>query len=116
ATEVTRGSEFGVFANAEAVRFLRVEQELSRGELAKLEELVRGWGAKGLASIVFRADGEIGSPIAKFLSPELLDTLRRPGTTLLFGAGEPAEVSRILGFLRLHLGRELGLIDETAWR
>jgi len=116
ATGLTRGSEFGVFANAAAVRYLRVDGELSRGELAKLEELVRGWGAKGLAYIVFRADGELGSPIAKFLSPEVLDALARPGTTVLFGAGEGAEVSRILGFLRLHLGRELGLIDETAWR
>jgi aspartyl-tRNA synthetase len=116
ATALTRGSEFGVFANAAAVRYLRVDGELSRGELTKLEELVRGWGAKGLAYIVFRADGEVGSPIAKFLSPEVLDTLARPGTTVLFGAGEGAEVSRILGFLRLHLGRELGLIDEAAWR
>jgi aspartyl-tRNA synthetase len=46
----------------------------------------------------------------------VLTVLRRPGTTLLFVADEPREVSRILGFLRLHLGRELGLIDETAWR
>jgi aspartyl-tRNA synthetase len=116
ATELTRGSEFGVFASAAAVRFLRVERELSRGEIAKLEELVKGWGARGLASIVFRADGEVSSPIAKFLSQDLLATLARPGTTLLFGAGEPAEVARILGFLRLHLGRELGPVDESAWR
>ena len=116
ATELTRGSEFGVFASAAAVRFLRVERELSRGEIAKLEELVKGWGARGLASIVFRADGEVSSPIAKFLSQDLLATLARPGTTLLFGAGEPTEVARILGFLRLHLGRELGLVDESAWR
>jgi aspartyl-tRNA synthetase len=116
ATELTRGSEFGVFANAAAVRYLRVDQELSRGEIAKLEELVKGWGAKGLASIVFRSDGEVSSPIAKYLAPALLTALGRPGTTLLFGAGAPGEVSRILGFLRLHLGRELGLVDETAWR
>jgi aspartyl-tRNA synthetase len=116
ATELTRGSEFGVFANAPAVRFLRVERELSRGEIAKLEELAKGWGASGLASIVFRADGDVSSPIAKFLSADLLSALERPGTTLLFGAGEPGEVARILGFLRLHLGRELGLIDESAWR
>jgi aspartyl-tRNA synthetase len=116
ATALTRGSEFGVFANAEAVRFLRVSRELSRGDVQKLEELAKGWGAKGLAYIVFRADGEVSSPIAKFLSPATLDALREPGTTALFGAGDAPEVSRILGFLRLHLGRELGLIDETAWR
>ena len=45
----TRGSEFGVFAGAEAVRFLRVPQELSRGELAELEEVAKERGAKGLA-------------------------------------------------------------------
>ena len=78
ATELTRGSEFGVFANAQAVRFLRVERELSRGEIAKLEELVKGWGARGLASIVFRADGDVSSPIAKFLSADLLSDARTP--------------------------------------
>ncbi|HST16705.1 MAG TPA: aspartate--tRNA ligase [Gaiellaceae bacterium] len=116
ATELTRESEFGVFANAETVRYLRVERELSRGEIAKLEEVAKGWGAKGLASIVFRADGEPPAGIAKFLSPAVLAAVGRPGTTVLFGAGDRAEVSRILGFLRLHLGRELGLVDETAWR
>ena len=30
ATEATRGSEFGVFAGAEAVRFLRVPREFPR--------------------------------------------------------------------------------------
>jgi aspartyl-tRNA synthetase len=116
ATALTRGSEFGVFANAKAVRYLSAPKELSRGEIAKLEEVAKGWGAKGLAWIVFRADGEVSSPIAKFLSPEVIEALRVPGTTALFGAGEPAEVSRILGFLRLHLGRELGLVDESLWR
>ena len=39
-----------------------------------------------------------------------------PATTVLFAADEPAMVSRVLGALRLHLGRELGLIDRDAWR
>jgi aspartyl-tRNA synthetase len=116
ATELTRGSEFGVFANAGAVRYLRVDKELSRGDITKLEETAKGWGARGLAYLVFATAGEVRSPIAKFLSEDVLTVLRRPGTTLLFVADEPREVSRILGFLRLHLGRELGLIDETAWR
>jgi aspartyl-tRNA synthetase len=116
ATEATRGSEFGVFANAGAVRYLRVPKELSRGEITKLEDTAKGWGAKGLAYIVFRADGEVSSPIAKFLAPELLESLREAGTTALYVADEPREVSRILGFLRLHLARELGLVDEGAWK
>jgi aspartyl-tRNA synthetase len=116
ATELTRGSEFGVFANAKAVRYLSVPKELSRGDVQKLEELAKGWGAKGLAYVVFRADGEVSSPIAKFLSPEVLDALREAGTTALFAADEPAEVSRVLGFLRLHLGRELDLVDQNAWK
>jgi aspartyl-tRNA synthetase len=117
ATEVTRGSQFGVFAGAESVRFLRVPRELSRGELAKLEEIAKDWGAKGLAYLIYRADGEIASPIAKFLGDAELEHFRgEPGSTVLFAADERAMVSRVLGALRLHLGRELGLIDPNAWR
>ncbi len=115
ASDVTRDSQFGVFAGAAAVRFLRVPRELSRGDLAKLEEVAKQWGGKGLAYLVYRQDGEVASPIAKFLGEDELARFRSdPGTTVLFGADEPAMVSRVLGALRLHLGRELGLIDAQA--
>jgi aspartyl-tRNA synthetase len=115
ATELTRGSDFGVFANAPCVRYLRVPQEYSRAQLERLEEVAKEWGAKGLAYLVFET-GEVRSPIAKFLSEEELAAFRsEPGSTVLFGADEPAVVSRVLGQLRLHLARELGLIDEEAW-
>ncbi len=117
ATDSTRGSQFGVFAKAPAVRFLRVPQEFSRAELAKLEEVAKQWGAKGLAYLVYREDGEVSSPIAKFLGEAELARFRsEPGTTVLFGADEPSMVARVLGALRLHLGRELGLIDTKAQR
>ena len=117
ATELTRGSEFGVFANAPAVRYLSVPRAFSRGELAKLEESAKQWGARGLAYLVVDEGGEVKSPIAKFLSEEELAVFTgQPGSTTLFGAGEPAEVARVLGQLRLQLGDALGLIDTEAWR
>jgi aspartyl-tRNA synthetase len=116
-TSETRGSEFKVFADAPAVRFLTVPRELSRAELAKLEEVAREWGAKGLAYLVCGEDGEVRSPIAKFLSEDELAAVgAEPRSTVLFGADEPARVARVLGALRLHLGRELDLIDETVWK
>ena len=115
ATEATRGSEFGVFAGAGAVRFLRVPKAFSRGELAKLEELAKEWGAKGLAYLVFDG-GEIRSPTAKFLSEsELAAFAGADGETLLFAADAWPTTSRVLGALRLHLAGELGLIDESAF-
>jgi aspartyl-tRNA synthetase len=117
ATELTRGSEFGVFAKAPAVRCIRVPQEFSRADLEKLEGIAKEWGAKGLAYLVFDGEGEVRSPIAKFLSQDELDHFRsEPSTTVLFGADEPPMVARVLGALRLHLGRELDLINHEAWR
>ena len=114
ATEVTRGSQFGVFAGAPAVRYVTVPQAFSRAELARLEEVAKGFGAKGLAYVVFAEDGDVRSPIAKFLSEPELDAVRAdPGSTVLFGADEPAVTERVLGALRLHVGRELDLVDET---
>jgi aspartyl-tRNA synthetase len=120
ATEATRGSEFGVFANAPVVRFLRAPREFSRAELQRLEEFAKEWGAKGLAYLVHGGDGEVRSPIAKFLSERELEAFRgEPGTTALFAADTTAGVERVLGALRGHLGAELGLIDESrdefAW-
>ena len=117
ATELTRGSEFGVFAHAPCVRFLRVPQAFSRAELDRLEAVAKEWGAKGLAYLVYDEEGEVRSPIAKFLSEGELEQFRsEPATTVLFVADEPAKVARVLGALRLHLGRELELIDRDAWR
>jgi aspartyl-tRNA synthetase len=116
-TEVTRGSEFGVFANAPCVRFLRVPQELSRAQIDSFEGVAKEWGAKGLAYLVYDENGEVRSPIAKFLSERELEAFRaEPASTLLFGADEPHMVARVLGALRLHIGRDLGLIDEAAWK
>jgi len=113
ATDVTRGSEFGVFANAPCVRFLVAPKAFSRGELTRLEELAKEWGAEGLAYLIVDKSREVRSPIAKFLSDRELAAFRTdPGSTVLFGAAEPDAVARVLGLLRLHLGQELGLIDE----
>jgi aspartyl-tRNA synthetase len=114
ATEITRGSEFGVFANAAAVRFVVAPKAFSRAELGRLEELAKEWGAKGLAYLVHDENGEVRSPIAKFLSERELEAFRaEPGSTVLFAADEPRATARVLGLLRLHLGHELGLVDET---
>jgi len=113
ATEVTRESQFGVFAGAEAVRFLRVPRTYSRADLAALEDVAKERGAKGLAYLVRDQEtGELRSPIAKFLSETELEALRvEPGQTLLFCADDWPTTSTVLGHLRLHLGRELGLVD-----
>ena len=115
-TEATRGSEFGVFAGAPAVRALRVPRTFSRAELAALEEIAKEWGAKGLAYLVRDEGGELRSPIAKFLTDEELAAIGPdPGETVLFAADAWDLTSRVLGHLRLHLGRELGLVDESSF-
>jgi aspartyl-tRNA synthetase len=117
ATEATRGSEFGVFAGAETVRFLRVPRTYSRAEIAALEEIAKERGAKGLAYLSRDAEtGELRSPIAKFLSEAEVEALAPvAGETLLFAADAWDTTSRVLGHLRLHLGRELGLLDDDVF-
>jgi aspartyl-tRNA synthetase len=113
ATGVTRDSGFGVFAGAPCVRFLVAPRPFSRAELARLEEVAKEWGAKGLAYLVVDESGEVRSPIAKFLSDRELASFHAPrGSTVLFAAGEEPLVARVLGGLRVHLGRELDLAPD----
>jgi aspartyl-tRNA synthetase len=116
ATASTRGSGFGVFANADAVRFIVAPREFSRSELQDLEAFAKQWGAKGLAYLVAGQDGELRSPIAKFLSEQELEQVKPPpGSTTLFAADTWETTSRVLSALRLHLGAELGLIDRNRF-
>jgi aspartyl-tRNA synthetase len=111
ATELTRSSGFGVFANAPTVRYLVAPRPFSRAELGRLEEIAKEWGAKGLAYLV-NDGGELRSPIAKFLSEDELRALQPDaGSTALFVADDEAVVARVLGGLRIHLARELDLAE-----
>jgi aspartyl-tRNA synthetase len=106
ATEVTRGSKFAVFAKAPCVRYIVVPRTFSRSEHARLEEIAKEWGAKGLAQL---------GQISKFLSEgELASFGVEEGSTALFVADEEPTVARVLGGLRTHLGRELGLTETGA--
>jgi aspartyl-tRNA synthetase len=87
------------------------------GDLFKEAE---GAGAKGLAYIRVRADGEIdtiGAIKDNLTAEQKQELLRRtgakPGHLLLFGAGATNVVNKTLDRLRQVIGRELELIDPT---
>ncbi len=105
ATEITRGSGFGVFKNASCVRYLVVPKTFSRSEHERLEGFAKEWGAKGLAML---------SQISKFLSEaELASFGVAEGETAFFVADEQETVEKVLGLLRLELANELDLIPDT---
>ena len=114
ATEATRGSEFGVFGGAEAVRFLRVPQAFSRAELARLEEVAKEWGAKGLAYVVARRGR--GGALADRQVPVRGRARRARACSRARRCSSPPTAGRrrraCSRALRLQLGRELGLIDD----
>jgi aspartyl-tRNA synthetase len=96
------------------VRYIVAPKAFSRGELQRLEEFAKEWGAKGLAYLVFDESGEVRSPISKFLSERELEAFQSPpGSTVLFAADSTPMVERVLGALRLQLGQQLELVDES---
>jgi aspartyl-tRNA synthetase len=118
---------FRPFADAVAsggqVKAIKVQgkaEAFSRKMIDDLTEFVKGFGAKGLTPFRMTAGG-LQSPVAKFLGPEVLEVLVRrfelgPGDLALAIGDSPAVVAESLGRLRVKLGVELGLIDETLIR
>jgi len=125
-SDVLAASEFKVFAGALAsggvVRGLPIADAdaLTRGDLDRLAETAKSFGAKGLAWVRVAADGTWQSPIAKFLSESEREAIAkraglRPGHVILFGADRESIVCDVLGRLRLELGAKLGRWDGRAW-
>ncbi|MFC4184684.1 aspartate--tRNA ligase [Saccharococcus thermophilus] len=123
-SEIVKNSSFKVFAGAVAnggqVKAINVKgaaDQYSRKDIDGLAEFVARYGAKGLAWLKVEEDGLKG-PIAKFFTEEeqagLTKTLEaEKGDLLLFVADQKAVVADALGALRLKLGKDLNLIDET---
>ncbi|WP_010531090.1 aspartate--tRNA ligase [Lentibacillus jeotgali] len=91
----------------------------SRKDIDQLTDFVKIYDAKGMAWL--KVDGgQLTGPIAKFLSDDETNGLiersaAEDGDLLLFGSDKSSVVYDSLGALRLKLGRELNLIDETKF-
>jgi len=122
-TELVQDVEFKVFASAiksgGVVRALNAKGcgSFSRKEIDDLGVYAQSLGAKGLAWINVAEDG-LRSPIIKFLGEEKTNELLQAvgaetGDLILFAADGAAMVAKVLGALRLELGKRLGLIDQN---
>ncbi len=125
-SDIVKGSGVKVFASAiekgGQVKALNAKgcANWSRKELDDLQPFAARYGGKGLAWITLK-DGEMKGPIVKFFSEEEMAKLKErlnaeEGDLLLFSADTKKVVADVLGNLRLKIGRELGLIDESQYK
>lgn len=121
--EVT-GSGFKVFDDVIAregiVRGIPVPggAQFSRGQFDKLTEIAKKSGAKGLVWIKQESSGAISSSVSKFFNEEQLKKILQKvgagsGDAALVVADDYDPACASLSALRLHLGRELNLIDKS---
>jgi aspartyl-tRNA synthetase len=125
-SEVFQNSNFKVFAGAVAkggqVKALNVKHgasNYSRKDIDALTEFAARYGAKGLAWLKAEDDGLKG-PIIKFFSEEELEALNKTlgvekDDLILFVADKKKIVADALGALRLKIGKDLKLIDESKF-
>jgi len=105
-----------------SVRAINVKgaaDKLSRRDLDSLVEFVKIYRAKGLAWFIVN-EGEIKSPVTKFLTPEETDAILKRanaevGDIVLFVADKEEVVFDSLGALRLELAKRLDLIDKSKF-
>jgi aspartyl-tRNA synthetase len=123
-SDLASAGNFGVFKNALAargmVKGIRVPGAggYSRREVEELTEFARTLGAKGLVSLAINEQGEIKSPLTRFMSVEevqaIIDRLKgKHGDLLLFVADSPKVCNDVLYRLRVKLAERLRLINES---
>ena len=126
-SEVVKDTEFAVFKNAlEAggtVRGINAKGQggMPRKKIDKLVELVKGYGAKGLAYVAIQEDGTVKSSFAKFMTEEQMQALIQAmdgqnGDLLLIAADKTKLVWDVLGALRLEMANQMGLLDKNEFR
>ncbi len=125
-SDIVKDSSFKVFSGAienggevKAINVKGAAEKFSRKDIDALGEFAAIYKAKGLAWLKVTDEG-LNGPIAKFFEGEMADKLiermsAEAGDLLLFGADQSNVVADALGALRLKLGKELDLIDESKF-
>lgn len=124
-SETVKDIDFKVFQmalqNGGVVKALNAKgaaDKYSRKDMDNLGQYAGQFGAKGLAWLKVEEDGLKG-PIAKFLTEAtqaiVEATNAEVGDLLMFGADSFEVVAATLGAIRTRLGKELELIDESAY-
>ena len=125
-SDVVKGCGFGVFTSAleagGSVRGINAKGQgaMPRKKIDALVDFAKGYGAKGLAYIAIQEDGSIKSSFAKFMTEDEMSALvgamdGQNGDLLLFAADKTSIVWNVLGALRIELGKQMGLIDESKF-
>ena len=123
-SDIMQASTFEAFkaviADGGTVRAIRIPgiAGYSRKDMDDVRNLAISFGAKGLAWVTYMENGEVKSPVLKFLNEEQIKTLQersgaQNGDVVFFVADKPKVVYDVLGRFRLHFGKKLGLIDEN---
>jgi aspartyl-tRNA synthetase len=123
-SETLKDSEFGVFKNplssGGAVKAICVKNgaSLSRSQIDRFTEIAKSEGAGGLAYITYE-NGEVKSPIAKFLTDTELTAIQQAtgaqdGDTVFFGADTSTVVNKVLGRLRNEFADHFELKDPNV--
>lgn len=122
--EICQGTGFKVFddvlAKKGVIKGIGLVQgkDFSRAQIDKLVDLAKKAGAKGLVWIKAGDDGKLTSAVGKVLPEEkvreIFKRLCPEGKGAAFVVADTFDTScAALASLRLHLARELGLIDES---
>ena len=95
--------------------------KIARSDLDKLEEYVKGFGARGLARARVAADGTWTQSPMKTMTDALRADINaaagaQEGDLLFFQFGSKKLVNAVLGGLRLHLAEKFGLVAKGQWK
>ncbi|MGN0452237.1 MAG: aspartate--tRNA ligase [Ruminococcus sp.] len=125
-TDIAGDCSFSVFRkvcdNGGVVRAINAKgcAGFSRTEIETLTKNALSYGAKGMAWIAYRPDGEIYSILTKYFSEDEMNSIlsrmdAEPGDFVLFCADKLDTVRKTLGGLRLDIADMLGLRDKNKY-
>ncbi len=97
-----------------------LKSEVTRKIIDNYTELIKKSGLGGLAYIKINPDEQLQSPIAKFLTEEVLNSIKeefeaKPGDTIFIASGMKSKVLTGLGQLRLEIAEDNNLLDDKRF-